>query len=143
MKEIWQDFVNELPIPPEMIPLALAFAVIVVFALGILIIGFSSAQIKTFTAGDKGKSLIPRETMDNLIKAYGKIFSTYNMKAAETMLTENMHYKTKCSVETLQKIGVKKEIDVKVDEEAAKIYNETSGLPTVGGHVFAAVRKLL
>ena len=121
MKEIWQDFVNELPIPPEMIPLALAFAVIVIGAIGILVLGFSTAKIKSFTSGDKGKSLIPRETMDNLIKAYGKIFSTYNMKAAETMLTENMHYKTKCSVETLQKIGVKKEIDVKVDEENMKI----------------------
>ena len=121
MKEIWQDFVNELPIPPEMIPLALAFAAIVIGAIGILVIGFSTAKIKTFTAGDKGKSLIPKETMESLIKAYGKIYSTYNMNAAESMLTENMHYKTKCSVETLQKVGVKKEIDVKVNEEDMKL----------------------
>ena len=121
MEKLWQEIVDILPISPEMIPLAVAFATIVIGALGILVLGFSTAKIKTFSAGEKGKSLISKETMDNLINAYNKIFSTFNMKAAENMLTENMHYTTKCTVEALQKVGVKKNISVKVDEEMAKI----------------------
>ena len=121
MDALWKFIVDISPIPPEMLPLAMVIAAAAIGAVGILVIGFSTAKIKTFTAGDKGKSLIPKETMDNLIKAYNKIFSTFNMKAAESMMTENLHYTTKCTVESLQKVGVKKNISVKVDEEQAKI----------------------
>ena len=56
MEKLWQEIVDILPISPEMIPLAVAFATIVIGALGILVLGLSSAKIKTFSAGEKGKS---------------------------------------------------------------------------------------
>ena len=73
MDALWKFIVDISPIPPEMLPLAVVIAAAAIGAMGILVIGFSTAKIKTFTAGDKGKSLIPKETMDNLIKAYNKI----------------------------------------------------------------------
>ena len=121
MAKFWQAICEILPIDPNMIPLALTIITAAIGGMGILVIGITSAKIKSFTTGDKGKRSIPKEAMDNLIKAYNKIFSTFNMKAAESMLTENLHYTTKCTVDALQKLGVKKDIDVKVDEEAAKV----------------------
>ena len=121
MEKLWDMIVEILPISPNMIPLAVTVATIVIGAIGILVVSLSTVKFKSISAGDKGKSIIPKDTTENLIKAYNKVYSTFNMKAMENMLTENMHYTTKCSVESLRKMGLKKEISYKVDQEIAKI----------------------
>lgn len=124
MNKLWEAIVEILPISPNLIPLAITVITIAIGAIGVLVISLSSIKFKSISAGDKGKTIIPKETKDELIKAYNKIYSTYNMKAAENMLTENMYYTTKCNVEALKKMGLKKEITYKLDEEVAKIMDQ-------------------
>lgn len=124
MNKLWEAIVDILPIPPNMIPLAITVLTVVIGAIGVLVISLSTVKFKSMSAGDKGKSIIPKDAMENLIKAYNKVYSTFNMKAAQNMLTENMHYTTKCTVDALRKMGLKKEISYKVDAELAKVMDQ-------------------
>ena len=110
-----------LPISPEMIPFFLAIGGILILIAGVLFISFSSVSIKSATTGQRGGNGIPADFRDQFIKAYNKVFSTFNMQPMNNMLTEFMYYSTQNTVKVLEKLGIKKEISVKIDSEFEKM----------------------
>lgn len=119
-----------LPITPEMIPILLTFAGIAILTVGVLYIGFTSTPIKSATGGSKKKEGgIPADFRKQFLDAYNKVFSTYNMQPMNDMLTDFTFYTTKNTVKVLEKLGIKKEVDIKINEKQ-KQFNE--GLSNYG-----------
>lgn len=115
----------DLPIDLPLIPLVLTIAIIAFGGLGVLVLGFGNAKIKKFSmGGGTGSNNLSKEYRDELLKAYNNVFASFNMKAMTSMLTENMHYTTKRTLDVLQKLGIKKTVSIKVDEEMEKARDE-------------------
>lgn len=107
-------------ISPEMIPLLLTFATLFFYVAAVLYIAFTSITLSSGENSKQGDSGIPKDFREQFINAYNKVFSTFNMKPMEDMLTEFMHYSTLNTVKVLEKLGIKKEVTVKFDPEFDK-----------------------
>lgn len=110
---------------PEMIPVFLTLGALLIAIVGVLYIGFSSISIKSVEKRGSGKNSIPADFRDQFIKAYNKVFSTFNMQPMNGMLTDFMYYSTQNTVNILKKLGIRKEVSVEIDHSYDQ-FNQTN-----------------
>lgn len=99
-----------------MVPLILTLVALAIFLFGTVFVGLSAVKIKQF-GSNSNISVLSKEYRDQLIAAYNKAFSKFNMDAMKDMLTEYMHYTTSNTLKVLRKIGVRKEVTFTPDAQ--------------------------
>ena len=110
---------------PEMVLVFLTLGALLIAIVGVLYIGFSSISIKSVEKRGSGKNSIPADFRDQFIKAYNKVFSTFNMQPMNGMLTDFMYYSTQNTVNILKKLGIRKEVSVEIDHSYDQ-FNQTN-----------------
>lgn len=60
--------------------------------------------------------MLDKENRNRIMKNINEVTKTFNLKTIMSTVTESMYYSTECLVNVLKKLGIRKEVEVQIDE---------------------------
>lgn len=60
--------------------------------------------------------MLDKENRNRIMKNINEVTKTFNLKTIMSTVTESMYYSTECLVNVLKKLGIRKEVEVSIDE---------------------------